>query len=617
MVKCLYCLRQFIRNGTENFLEEISFILSPEMEKKRKYSEEYLKFGFTNLTSNGIEKPQCVLCKVVLSHESMKPSKLKRHLETKHSEHTKKDLEFFRRHETSCKRQKLDRTGSFQQESTALVQASYEVALEIAKQKKPHTIGEKLIKPCMLKMVKLILGNSSEVKMQRISLSNNTILRRISNMSVDVKEQILNEIKVSPLFSFQVDESTDISSCSQLLVFVKYIHSDDIKEEFLFCSELETTTKSESFMEKINTFFETGGLKWKNVCGVCMDGAPSMLGSKSGFQKKVKELAPQARGIHCMIHRYALASKTLPTPLQEVLDSLIKIVNYIKSGALNTRLFKELCKDMDSDHEVLLFYTAVRWLSKGNVNRVFELRDEIKLFLEVQGKHDLLVYFNDKAWLKRVAYLADILEQQNRLNLKLQEKETNIIAIHDNLRVFLSKLQNWRRKINLGNIAMFEKLCSVVDESEGEINKNLKEEITGHLKFLENELQRYFPELKEEETTFTQNPFSASLDVASIPDELQDEFLDLRNDSSAHNLFNEKLLTHFWCDMYHSYPNVIMLAFRVLVPFVSTYLCESGFSTLLRLKPKERNELNVENNMRLALTKTHPRILRLVNNMQF
>lgn len=68
---------------------------------------------------------------------------------------------------------------------------------------------------------------------------------------------------------------------------------------------------------------------------------------------------------------------------------------------------------MDSDYEVLLFYTAVRWLSKRNVvNRVFELKDEIKLFLKVQGKNDLFVYFNDKAWLKRVAYLADILEQQ-------------------------------------------------------------------------------------------------------------------------------------------------------------------------------------------------------------
>lgn len=136
------------------------------MDKKRKYFEEYLKFGFTSIVSNGIEKPQCVLCNVVLSAESMKPSKLKRHLETKHSNHISKDLEFFQRHEAGLKRQRLDFTGSFQQENAALIQASYEVALEIAKQKKPHTIGETLIKPCLLKTVKILLGESNEAKIK-------------------------------------------------------------------------------------------------------------------------------------------------------------------------------------------------------------------------------------------------------------------------------------------------------------------------------------------------------------------------------------------------------------------------------------------------------------------
>ena len=94
-----------------------------------------------------------------------------------------------------------------------------------------------------------------------------------------------------------------------------------------------------------------------------------------------------------MIHRYSLASKTLPGALKKVLDSVVKIVNYIKCGALNTRLFKELCKEMDADHQTLLFYTAVRWLSRGNVlNRVFELKNEIRLFLEMQEKKDLLTY---------------------------------------------------------------------------------------------------------------------------------------------------------------------------------------------------------------------------------
>ena len=138
---------------------------------------------------------------------------------------------------------------------------------------------------------------------------------------------------------------------------------------------MEQTTTGQDVLEKIDDFFDSSGLEWKKMCGVCTNGAPAMLGSKSGFQTRVKEKAPNAKGTHCMIHRYALASKTLPVPLQDVLSSVIKIVNFVKGSALQTRLFKQLCKEMGSEHESLLFYTQVRWLSKGNVlRRVFEMR---------------------------------------------------------------------------------------------------------------------------------------------------------------------------------------------------------------------------------------------------
>ena len=48
---------------------------------------------------------QCVLWHAVLSAESMKPSKLKSHLEAKHPEHTKKNLDFFKRHKRYLKNQ--------------------------------------------------------------------------------------------------------------------------------------------------------------------------------------------------------------------------------------------------------------------------------------------------------------------------------------------------------------------------------------------------------------------------------------------------------------------------------------------------------------------------------
>ncbi|XP_042203808.1 zinc finger BED domain-containing protein 5-like [Homarus americanus] len=212
-------------------------------------------------------------------------------------------------------------------------------------------------------------------------------------MSDDIKENVIQGIKLSPtgMFAIQLDESTDVSSCAQLLVFVRYVFLCDIKEEYLFCTQLEATTTAVDVMEKLSSFFTANRISWENCCGVCTDGAPAMLGSKSGFQKRVKEVAPNAKGIHCMIHRFALASKTLPDELCKILEAVVKCDNFVKAGDLNSRFFQNLCRDMDSEHEALLFYSKVRWLSKGNVvNRVFELRGELKLFLEVQGKDDLL-----------------------------------------------------------------------------------------------------------------------------------------------------------------------------------------------------------------------------------
>ena len=52
-----------------------------KLEKTRKYSNIYLKFGFTYKETDGDELPVCVVCSSVLSNESMKPSKLQRHLD--------------------------------------------------------------------------------------------------------------------------------------------------------------------------------------------------------------------------------------------------------------------------------------------------------------------------------------------------------------------------------------------------------------------------------------------------------------------------------------------------------------------------------------------------------
>jgi len=53
------------------------------------------------------------------------------------------------------------------------------------------------------------------------------------------------------------------------------------------------------------------------------------------------------------------------------------------------------------------------------------------------------------------------------------------------------------------------------------------------------ELHRYLRDLKEKEVALIRIPFSTSLVIANILDELQDHFYDLWNDSSARDIFHE------------------------------------------------------------------------------
>ena len=89
----------------------------------------------------------------------------------------------------------------------------YTVALRITKLKKPHNIGETLGKPCLLKCAKLVLGDTAYNKLKQISLSDNTIQRRIAEMSGDIKTQLFSSLRSSQ-FAIQLDESTDVSNVS-------------------------------------------------------------------------------------------------------------------------------------------------------------------------------------------------------------------------------------------------------------------------------------------------------------------------------------------------------------------------------------------------------------------
>ena len=97
--------------------------------RKRKYSEEFLRYGFTFIVEAGIEKPQCVICNEIMSAESMKPNEMKRHFDAKHSNFAGKDVQYFKNKADGVNKSRLNFVGKYQQQNMAAIEASYLVAL--------------------------------------------------------------------------------------------------------------------------------------------------------------------------------------------------------------------------------------------------------------------------------------------------------------------------------------------------------------------------------------------------------------------------------------------------------------------------------------------------------
>ena len=63
---------------------------------------------------------------------------------------------------------------------------------------------------------------------------------------------------------------------------------------------------------------QKSGITWKNVRGVCIDGAPAMLEPKSEFWALVQRKAPDIMFTHSFIYREGLAFETLLSGLPDV-----------------------------------------------------------------------------------------------------------------------------------------------------------------------------------------------------------------------------------------------------------------------------------------------------------
>ncbi|XP_068200264.1 zinc finger MYM-type protein 6-like [Palaemon carinicauda] len=255
--------------------------------KCRQYAVEYIAYGFIESPQN-ITMPMCLLCMISLSNESMRPCKLKKHLETAHKDKGDKSIDFFKKLRDEFQERMAVNymfTPKVAKVNRGML-VSYKIANLISRASKPHTTGESLIKPAGVVVLSTVMNQSLQEVTSVNPLSNSSASRRIDEMAVDVENQLASKLQVND-FSIQLDESTLPNNSALLVAFERFLGVDEICQEMFFALKLTTDTKSEFTLD---VYFENNNIPLKNIMACATDGAAAMIGGYvSGTRSLLKK----------------------------------------------------------------------------------------------------------------------------------------------------------------------------------------------------------------------------------------------------------------------------------------------------------------------------------------
>ncbi|CAN7950549.1 unnamed protein product [Ixodes hexagonus] len=560
-------------------------------DEKRLFQERWeLAYFFTESR----DKVLCLICQQTISVP--KEYNIRRHFKSCHGEKYDalagkiREDTVFQLKTSLGKQQDLFQKASKTSDET--VRASFIVAELIAKSSKPFSDGL-FIKKCLLEASNAVCPTMKKT-FEKISLPPNTVAERINEISDDMEKSLMTLCHGFDAFSIAVDESTDVTDTAQCAIFVRGVDKYlNVTEELLDLVPMKGTTTGADTISVIEKVVERAGLPWEKLVCLATDGAPSMVGSKSGLvgrlRKKLADLgiAKQFAAVHCILHQEALCSKSLQ--MKSVMDIVFGTVNFVRSRALNHRQFVSLLEAAGSEHGELLYHTEVRWLSRGNVlKRFFDLREEIDAFLKSKNKG--IAELSDAKWLLSLAFLTDITAHLNCLNAKLQGKNKIITTMHTDIRAFQGKLQLWERQLGQQKLDHFPTLKSLghMDQESCDIFSEL-------LRNLQKEFEERFQDVSSLSKDFEVFSLPFSVQADDVDAELQMELLELQANATLRQKFQDVGVPQFYRFLDEAcFPALRQQAARIIAMFGSTYLCEHLFSLLKLNKSTLRSRITDE-----------------------
>ncbi|XP_067944948.1 general transcription factor II-I repeat domain-containing protein 2-like [Watersipora subatra] len=256
---------------------------------------------------------------------------------------------------------------------------------------------------------------------------------------------------------------------AQLAVFVRNFDDEEMKDELLTLVGLEGETTGQATYDALVKRLDKMKIPLYKCISVIADGAPAMVGRIQGLIARLKKDMPSMLAFHCIIHQTVLCGK-LNDHFQQLMCEAMKMINFLRSqSTLRHRNLIKFLKESDATCEDLLTYNNIRWLSKGNaLSRLWSFRLELTSFPNTCTSLNAIQFqemMSSSKDMGDLAFIVDICDYLNNLNLMFQGKNKTIINTLPAVQVFSHKLELFLLNVQ-GDMLHIPTLKTFLDDDE-------------------------------------------------------------------------------------------------------------------------------------------------------
>ncbi|XP_028327722.1 zinc finger MYM-type protein 1-like isoform X2 [Gouania willdenowi] len=286
------------------------------------------------------------------------------------------------------------------------------------------------------------------------------------------RDVVTQQLVDAPFVAVQVDDTTDISCKSKMVIVLRYMVNNTVTErfwEFIEVKDKSAAGLSNAIIESLEPL-NLGN----KLIAQAYDGTAVIGGCVSGVQALVKERYPNAHFVHCHTHQ-------LNMTLQQTCSARIpKLKVFFADLSAFAEFFsnspKRAAALASTSKRNIPRPSATQWNFKSQtVNAVWVCRQEIKECLDnmrtqegwdrvtISEAYGLSMHLQDPEFLHFLHFFSELMPEVDILYSVLQKPKIDVAGINQGMETF---------KKNLGRLR--EQADAIIQESEAEGNKRRK-----------------------------------------------------------------------------------------------------------------------------------------------